>query len=1018
MPTSIIVALAGAVAANFLVGIEVTAILAYAAGALVSGYVAGALYKPKKASAQDTRPTTLTIRQAVAPWQVIYGQMRVGGIITYMEVSSYGGASNNILNIVITLAGHAVDSIGEIWFNDEIVPLDGAYPNGGGNVASGKYAGYATVQKSLGDEAGQPWAELRDIFSAGLWTDAHRQSGRAKLYVRLVFSNDVFVNGVPNISAVVKGKKVYDPRSALTVWSANAALCIADYLVDAKLGLGCVYANEIDNASLVAAANVCDEDVGLLAGGTEKRYTCNGAFTVDAAPREVLGRLNTAYGGPTRFLAGRWTFAPAAYATPTVTLTVDDLRGPVHIVPRLSRRDVANAVKGVFVSPGNNWQPSEFPAVTNNTYYVEDQSERIWMDIDLPFTSSSPTAQRIAKIELERIRQQIVLELPCKLTMYQLQPGDTVMVTLARYGYSAKVFEVAGMKLVFEPDENGVFRLGVDLVLRETAAAVFDWNSGMETIDDPAPDSNLPDPFAQLDLAIGTPVSGTAELFIAGDGTVISRIRLPFTPPLNPFVSAYQAQFRVTGAPSWQDAPAALAGATSAYYYPVSDGVSYDMRLRAITSLGNAGAWAAANAHTVIGKTALPSNVGTLSFTDPFLSWLALTDQDLRGYIVRYQVGANTDWASALPAHKAGFITETRFDTGDIVGGSTTLLVKSVDTSGNQASAPSTLLVDLRPATPTSFLFSRQADGTREFSWATTTPPDDFDGVHIRYFLGTTSDWSAMTPLHNGLLKASPFENNQLAAGTYTFAAKNVDRAGNESAAAIFITTVTIGDPRVAGAVEDLKEEPTWTGTKTDCHVDVATGWLVADGTATWTTLPATWTGWTAWNATPKSPIVYVRQIDIGVKLKFTPLVTVLADGSQVIEEQHSDDDISYSSYTVVGPQLDARYIRVRVTITGAYPKIKTERIVLSAAPTVEIIEDQNSASLTGAHHIAAGDIRLPIVKVYASIKKVDVTLQSVGGGWSWELIDKDTSVGPRVKIYNASNVLAEAVFDATVTGI
>ena len=38
--------------------------------------------------------------------------------------------------------------------------------------------------------------------------------------------------------------------------------------------------------------------------------------------------------------------------------------------------------------------------------------------------------------------------------------------------------------------------------------------------------------------------------------------------------------------------------------------------------------------------------------------------------------------------------------------------------------------------------------------------------------------------------------------------------------------------------------------------------------------------------------------------------------------------------------------------------------------------------------------------------------------GWSWELIDKNTAIGPRIKIYNASNALADANIDATVRGL
>jgi len=110
--------------------------------------------------------------------------------------------------------------------------------------------------------------------------------------------------------------------------------------------------------------------------------------------------------------------------------------------------------------------------------------------------------------------------------------------------------------------------------------------------------------------------------------------------------------------------------------------------------------------------------------------------------------------------------------------------------------------------------------------------------------------------------------------------------------------------------------------------------------------------------------------------------------------------------------------LNYEAAVAGGIPIIKTMRTILSATPIVDIIEDQNSALLAGAYRIGTGDVRVPIVKLFSTIKKVDVALQSVGAGWSWELIDKDKVVGPRIKIYNSSNVPADAVFDATVTGI
>lgn len=510
-----------------------------------------------------------------------------------------------------------------------------------------------------------------------------------------------------------------------------------------------------------------------------------------------------------------------------------------------------------------------------------------------------------------------------------------------------------------------------------------------------------------------------SDLLINADGTVISRIRVTWTPSNDSRVLAYDIQAKPSSESIWGSFPTVFGQASNITLIPVPKaGVNWDVRIRSSGANRLVSEWLTVTGFPVTAKDGPPSNVGTLSFTDSILQWNDIIDLDRRGYIVKYNQGSNTDWNAGTLAHSQGFITESEFHTDHIVGGQVTLMVKAIDTTGNVSVSASTLVVDLRPVQPDSFTITRQPDGTREFAWLTFTPPTDFAGTRLRYFLGSTSDWNAMTPLHVGLLTASPFETNQLASGTYTFAAKNVDQAGNESANAIFITSVPIGDPRITGALEDLREEPIWSGTKTGCTVDTVTGWLVANNTGSWSTIPGTWAGWVSWVDDATSPITYERLIDVGVKTKFTPLVTVIGDGSQTIQEQHSDDNVNYSSYASIGPQIDARYIRIKVTMSGTLPIIKSMRTILSAQTIEEIIEDLATSSLGGSYDLGVGNVRLPITKVYSVIKKVDVTLQSVGAGWSWELIDKNTSVGPQIKIYNSSNTLADATIDATIIGI
>lgn len=308
---------------------------------------------------------------------------------------------------------------------------------------------------------------------------------------------------------------------------------------------------------------------------------------------------------------------------------------------------------------------------------------------------------------------------------------------------------------------------------------------------------------------------------------------------------------------------------------------------------------------------------------------------------------------------------------------------KSTPISGNY-----TVLGEAAPPPAlTTFLVSRQSDGTRQFTWSMLAPPVDYNGAAvIRYKLGAGATWETMAALHDGILTASPFETNQLAAGTYTFAAKAVDRTGNESAEAKYIE-MSIGDPRLAGAIEILSERNDgWPGTKNNCHVEALSGSLTANDVA-----PNPWLrNWSGqWIGTPAGTIVYERTIDIGAVTAFTPLVTAASNGVNTITETHSNDNITYTAAAPTGLLITARYIKIRVQCAAAWPVLTDVTTILSAAPITEEIEDLNTANVTGVRRIGVGRIRLPLLKKYSVIKRVQAALQSVGGGWSWVLVDK-----------------------------
>ncbi|MGT2429237.1 phage tail protein [Cupriavidus basilensis] len=484
---------------------------------------------------------------------------------------------------------------------------------------------YVRVMKHLGSPDQSADGDM--VAEVPGWTWEHRLRGVCYLYVRLEYDADMFPNGLPNIKAVVRGKRLYDPRNGSTSWSNNWALCAYDYLRDER-GFGCTDA-DIDVATVITAANISDEWLDLGSGLWQSRYRCDGIVMSDKSPRDNLTEMTTAGGGAVVISGGMFRVFAGAYDIPTVTLTESDLRGPVKVMPRMSRKDLFNVVKGTFVNPAKYWQPGDFPAV-RNTLYAQQDGETIERDIELPFTTDSIMAQRLAKIILERSRQGIVVEFPAKLTAFQLTAYSTVKLSLAKFGWSNKVFRVMSWKM----SADG----GIDLVLNEEAAAVYDWNFGNATTLDPAPDTNLPNPFLVENLGQIRMDSGEDQLILSQSGVVTSRILVSW--PAAQEVSLSQSgrielQYKRADAAEWTQLAPLTADTTSTYLSPVEDGAPYVVRGRLVSAIGvRSKDWTYSPVHVVVGKLAPPSNLTGLSLTvlNGFanLTWDVAKDLDVR----------------------------------------------------------------------------------------------------------------------------------------------------------------------------------------------------------------------------------------------------------------------------------------------------------------------------------------------------------------------------------------------------
>ncbi len=612
-------------------------------------------------------------RDPVAPRRMIYGQCLVSGTIVFIHTT---GTKNEYLHLVIMLAGHEVDEIGTIYFNDEIVPL-------ASNAATGKYAGFARVNKKRGVPGDVADADLVAEAPA-FWTSNHKLSGCAYLNVRLKWSPDLFPNGLPTIRALVKGKKVYDPRTALTAWSANSALCAADYLMDEDFGKGVALAR-IRSADLIEAANICDENVVLDNLSTEDRYTTNGTINADQDPAEVLRDLAGAMAGHIVDTGGTWTIRAGAYRSSVLTLTDDDLVGSFSMQARQSRQDTFNRVRGVYISPQNQWAPADFPVVENATYKAADGDKWLERDVQYNFTTSHATAQRLAKIDLERGRQQITCSAMYNLKAMQCMPGDVVSLTRSRLGWSSKLFEVVDWSFEQSGDGDNP-TLGIQLNLRETAAGVWDWNNGEETTVDLAPNTTLPNPFS-----VPTPAAPTlaSTSTMQEDGTVLPQFTVDWTTPNNIHVEQggeTAVEYKVQADSDWLEWSRVRGDMLSELIGGVVIGEIYDVRIRFINNAQVRGAYSTTASVTVLGDVtapAVPTGLAAIAGTGQAisLSWNANTEPDFSEYGV-YRNTVNNAAGATLIAEVSG----SRFvDVGVVTGTPYWYYLTGIDYSENES---------------------------------------------------------------------------------------------------------------------------------------------------------------------------------------------------------------------------------------------------------------------------------------------------------------------------------------------
>jgi len=629
--------------------------------------------------------TMVTAKSGIAPHRVIYGKTRVGGVMVYAETT---GSTNDFLHIVIAIAGHEINNITKIFFNENEVPTtqDGTDSNGVARLfpsSGNQYEGKARFKVHTGTDSQAADADL--VSEITQWTTSHRLRGIAYLYARINFDSDVYPNGVPNITFEVEGKKVFDPRSSATAFSTNPALCIRDYLLNSDYGLG-ADTTEVNATNITSVANTCDETVTIAnPSGTEKRFSMNGTFTLNKAPKSILQNMLTTIAGHLIYSNGQFKIRPAIFETPSVTLDENDLRTGITLNTRISKKELFNAVKGIYSEPDNNYQPQDYPVLTNSTFETEDNSERIFGEFNFPMTTSSHTVQRLAKIQLLKARQQISFVADFNLDAFELDIGDTVQITNTRLGFSSKQFEVAGWSFSMNQGSEAPTPL-VSCEFRETASAVYDFATSDYSTVSSGKATNLP---SATTVSAPSGLTLTDELVQYNDGTVIVKLVINFTAPTDNFTEIFEVEVKqltdADGNSVSDDFKLIGRGTRTKYeFLNVIDKAQYQVRVRGVNIFGVKSSTITGN-RTIIGQIAPPSDVENFACNiigkEAHLSFDPVPDLDLSHYRINFSpLTTGAEWQNSIVLVKK----LSRPGTSIVVPAKTgTYLIKAVDKLGN-----------------------------------------------------------------------------------------------------------------------------------------------------------------------------------------------------------------------------------------------------------------------------------------------------------------------------------------------
>lgn len=508
-------------------------------GLSLSAGAAVEMLSPAPKTPGGSRGPESTVDLTIPPEQIIYGRTLVRGYLIFKNNRSdrrRNQADREYLDFVyIITRRRPVHALVGLYINDGLYELEenngrvAYFPDYALIPAGTKYQNFIGVIFKRGAADDDQFTYLEG--KSNNWGPTHKLYRICAAHVIQVFDEDLWPSGPPTLKFEIEGFELYDPRTDETAYSNNAALCVYDSMIGPHGPRGGMDPARISTASVIAAANVCDEMVETATEAMVRRYRCSGVWDATQDYDLILADLLASMAGERVRTGGSYEIHAGAPREPELSLSGDDLVSGVRYAPRRELSELANEIHSIFPNQVTAFDNDETPPwpklLTSNPWRDgEDGGEILIRELQLRAVPYTTQAQRLQKIALLKLRQQGQLEAVFKPGAFLLKPLDVFEYSDDLFGWTDKLFECRSIGM--QADGS------VAVTAAEYDPAVYDWSGDDEQVlpVEPPPELSLTDDEASTskNVAIGiypldndegegltlvsvtTPSHGTAEI--------------------------------------------------------------------------------------------------------------------------------------------------------------------------------------------------------------------------------------------------------------------------------------------------------------------------------------------------------------------------------------------------------------------------------------------------------------------------------------------------------------------------